>query len=174
MIIIAKSKKKNRLKENNHIIAEIRKQLKEDSVVIEMCQEQGYPVGIIDGVVLTFADDIEVSAKTVNSEIYLNEKLKSNPDDDQNWPILMRYAVHELTHALQHMEREGLEDSEEGKNYLDRDDELEAFQFQIQFDLKERGPEDVIEYVEDLLEYHEVHEDEADDKKQELFGRVTK
>lgn len=174
MIIIAKAKKeKSSLKENNFLIAEVRSQLKEDSVVQDMCQELGYPIDIIDGVVITFTSDIDVSAKTINSEIYLNEELKASPNDDENWAILMRYAVHELTHALQHMNREGLKDAEDGKDYLDRDDELEAFQYQIEFDLKERGPKEVDEYVEDLIEYHEIDDKkEAVEKKKELLDRV--
>lgn len=173
MIIIAKSKKSNkRLIENNFLIAEIRKQLKEDPIVMEMCEENGFPTDIIDGIVISFDPELDVSAKTVNSEVFLNEQLKAEPNDSENWPVLMRYAVHELTHALQHMKREGMEDEEAGKDYLDREDETEAFQYQIKYDLKERGPEKVREYLDELVEYHELDEDEADDKKKELLEKV--
>ena len=171
MIIIAKLNKAKTLYKNNDIISKIRNQLKQEGVVSEICTEHGFDTSIIDGIVIMFDPTLDVSAKTINSKISLNEKLKADDCDGEPWSILMRYAIHELTHALQHMAREGEADADDGKDYLDRDDEMEAFQNQIQFDLKERGPDAVIDYIDDLLEYHEV--DDVDNKKSELLDKVT-
>jgi hypothetical protein len=85
----------------------------------------------------------------------------------------MRYAIHELVHALQHMRNKTKKDPYKDKEYLDRGDELEAFQYQIKFDKKERGSEEAYEYVDELLEYHEIPEDEANEKKKELLEKAV-
>jgi len=58
------------------------------------------------------------------------------------------------------------------KDYLDRPDEIEAFQFQIEFDEEARGENDAVEYVEELVDYHEVPESKQDAKEDELMKKV--
>lgn len=148
------------------LLAEIKQEMKNNDIVAEICKEHGFNIDIIDGIPLEFVDDLEASAKTVDSRIQLNSELLN-----EDFEIIMRYAIHELVHSLQHMKSEGI-DPYASDEYLDRDDELEAFQFQIAYDAEERGENEAVDYVEDLIEYHEIPEEEQQDKKEELLKKV--
>lgn len=161
------AKNLNPLKDINETLAKIKQEMKEHEVVKEICEEQGFDLDIIDGIPMEFVEDLESSAKTVDSRIQLNESLL-----DEEFEIIMRYAIHEFVHALQHMNSKNM-DPYEGLEYLDRPDELEAFQFQIAYDAEERGEEEAVEYVEDLIEYHEIEPEEQENKKQELLEKAS-
>lgn len=148
------------------LLAEIKQEMKGNDIAIEICKEHGFNVDIIDGIPMEFIDDLEASAKTIDSRIQLNSELLN-----EEFEIIMRYAIHELVHSLQHMKSEGI-DPYASDEYLDRDDELEAFQFQIAYDAEERGEDEAVDYVEDLIEYHEIPEEEREDKKEELLEKV--
>lgn len=148
------------------LLAKIKQEMKNNDIVSEICKEHGFNIDIIDGIPLEFVDDLEASAKTIDSRIQLNSELLN-----ESFEIIMRYAIHELVHSLQHMKSEGI-DPYASDEYLDRDDELEAFQFQIAYDAEERGEDEAIDYVEDLIEYHEIPEDEQESKKEELLEKV--
>ena len=133
-------------------------------MVKEVCNDFGFSTDIIDGVVMKF-DDIETSAETVNGEMVLNNELIKEEFD-----ILMRYPVHELVHVFQHMNREGLNrDPYEGMEYLDRPDEQQAFRAQVEDEVETRGPEAAQEYVDELLDYHDIPEEQKGEKKEELL-----
>ncbi len=170
IIVLAKSDKKYSLEDEIKILSEIKETLKNDEVVLEVINEKGYDLSILDGINIDFSDEIDVSAKTINSRIYLNKELLNEPKD-----IMNRYAVHELVHALQHMDSnkaEKIHEAYDQEDYLDRPDELEAFQTQIKFDANQRGTENVVDYVEDLLDYHEIPEYQRSDKKRELLKKI--
>jgi hypothetical protein len=167
IIIQAKQSKSNKtLEDTIELLSKLKKELKSNDIVKEVCKEFGFDTDIIDGVPIEFSSDIDVSAKTVDSHIMLNYNLI---DDD--FEVIMRYAIHELVHSLQHMKREGI-NSDDAKDYLDRDDEMEAFQRQIQYQQEEVGDDNASKYVDDLVEYHEVPNDEKDDKKKELLEKT--
>ena len=165
IVVIAKSEK-NILNDINEILSEIRQSLKENEIAQEICKEQGFDIDIIDGIPIEFEEDLDASAKTVDSKIRLSTSLL-----DEEFEIIMRYAIHELVHALQHMRLDNFE-SYDDLDYLDRPDELEAFQFQIAYDAQERGEDEAIDYVEDLIEYHEIPEDDKLSKKEELLEKI--
>lgn len=167
IVIISKLNNSSEELENMiELLAEIKQEMKENDIVAEICQEHGFSLDIIDGIPLEFVDDLEASAKTVDSRIQLNSELLN-----EDFEIIMRYAIHELVHSLQHMKSEGI-DPYATDEYLDREDELEAFQFQIAYDAEERGEEEAIDYVEDLIEYHEIPDEEQENKKEELLEKV--
>ena len=156
MIVII-AKKQNDLEQEVRILARIKKELKKDLVVQEIIQSAGKDLSIIDGLPIDFSDEIDVSAKTINSRILLNKALLSEP-----FEILMRYVIHELVHAFQHMDASNLtDDPYADQEYLDRPDEMEAFQYQIKFDSNHRGEDEVVEYVEELLDYHDIPENQS-------------
>ena len=151
-------------------LSKIKNAMKEDEVVEEIFEDAGHHLDTLDGINIDFSDEIDVSAKTINSRILLNKKLL-----DESFDIMMRYAVHELVHALQHMESEDAIESYmayDKEEYLDRPDEIEAFQRQNQYDANQRGEEEVVAYVEDLVDYHDIPPDEQEDKKEELLEKV--
>jgi len=155
------------LEDASEVLARIRRELKVEPIVKDILKEKKYPSEILDGIPIKFSDDLDVSAKTVNSEIELNKKLLSEP-----FEIIMRYVVHELVHAFQHMDKEGKKDNNKAKDYLDNPDEVEAFSTQVAYDAKERGEDAAIEYVEDLIEYHEIPEGDKVQKKEELTEKM--
>lgn len=165
MIIILATKPNNELKDLIEILAEIKQELKLNEIAKDICNEYGFDTDIIDGISIVFEDDLGASAKTTDSKIQLSSNLL-----DEEFEVIMRYAVHELVHALQHMERTEF-DPYENHDYLDRPDELEAFQYQLEYEGEARGEDKAEEYVNDLLEYHEIPDDEKGEKKEELLNK---
>ena len=146
MIIISKYANKVDLEEKIEILTKIKQEIKESPIAIEIAKEHGKPDDFLEGIPIEFSDDIDVSAKTVNSKIMINESLLEKP-----FNVIMRYVIHELVHAFQHMERDGAhEDPYADDDYLDREDEQEAFSKQIEFQQKSEGPAATQEYVENL------------------------
>ncbi len=168
MIIIAKQNKNNKdLEDRISLLSRIKKEIKQDEVCKDICKEHGFDLSIIDGISIDFDDDIDVSAKTINSKIFLNSGLL-----EKSFETIMRYVVHELVHAFQHMKMYGEDKNKKEQEYLDDENEVEAFKRQVEFQAKEEGVDKAEDYVEDLIEYHEVPEDERNSKKNELLERV--
>ena len=128
MIIIISKKTSSSLQNTIELLAKIKRELRGNHIAKEICKEHGFEIDIIDGISFEFVENLEASAKTVNSSIQLNSSLL-----DEDFEVIMRYSIHELVHALQHMKLEGL-DAYEDDEYLDRYDEMEAFQYQIEYE----------------------------------------
>ncbi len=171
MIIIRASKKSSSLEDTNEMLSRLRIALKHDPIAQEICREHHFESDILDGIPIKFSDDLDVSAKTVNSEIELNKSLLN-----ETFEVIMRYVIHELVHALQHMEKEDKkkDDNNQDREYLDNPDELEAFQKQIKFDSANRGLRDAVEYAEELVDYHDIPDSKRDRKIQELLKEIKK
>jgi hypothetical protein len=167
IVVFAKKDGDDRLERTIELLSEIKENLKTSDIAKEICKKYGYDIDIIDGIPIEFKDDLGSSAKTINSKISISDELIDAPIEK-----IMRYAIHELVHALQHMQRYGKEDPYKDKKYLDRPDEIEAFQSQIEFEAKEVGMDEAEDYVDDLLDYHDIPENDKDDKKEELMNKV--
>lgn len=167
MIIITAKKKKRDLEDEIEVLSKVKDELKKNDIAKEICKEHGFDIDIVDGIPIDFESDLEASAKTVDSRIFLNENLF-----DEEFDIIMRYVIHELVHALQHMKLTSDGDPYENHDYLDRPDEMEAFQYQIKFEEEEAGMDDVLEYVEELLEYHKIPKKKKNSKKKELLEKL--
>lgn len=165
MITIIAKKNKTNLHNIIELLAEIKRTMRNDDVVKEICKEHGFDIDILDGIPIEFIEDLEASAKTTNSCIKLNSNLL-----DEEFEVIMRYAVHELVHALQHMLPDNYNCDDE--EYLERPDELSAFQYQIKYEDKERGKDKAEEYVDDLIEYHEIPPEKQENKKEELLEKT--
>jgi len=165
MIRITSSKKSNKLLDEIEAAAKIRVALMNDKIAKKICREKGMKNEFLAGVNISFAK-IKPSAKTVDSFIILNKKLLKKP-----FPVMMRYVIHELTHAIQHVQNFEKKDRRKTKqDYLDKDTEIEAFKYQIEFDAENRGEEKAEKYTEDLLDYHKIKGEDREDKKDELLG----
>jgi spore germination cell wall hydrolase CwlJ-like protein len=129
---------------------------------------------------MTF-EKLDVSAKTVDSHVMLNEVLLIEPYD-----VIKRYVIHEGTHAIQHIARENAKtDPYADDEYLDRGDEQEAFSNQFEFmlgteledkSLKEvleevdhKTKDEFVEYAETLMEHHDIPPKERVDKIEEIM-----
>jgi len=166
VITVISNKSKSNLQNTIELLAKVKRELRANSIAKEICKEYGFGTDIIDGISFEFVDNLEASAKTIDSAIQLNSSLM-----DEEFETIMRYAIHELVHSLQHMKLKGLESLEE-QDYLDRGDEIEAFQYQIEYEADERGFDEAEDYVEDLIEYHEIPIENREEKKRELLEKT--
>lgn len=141
--------------------------LKKDENMIKTFQEYEAPIEIIDYIPVFFKE-IDVSATTEKGIIYLNKKLLEDKDFFKNYG----YFAHEITHFLQQCFNDKPTKSSDDGNYLENEYELEAFQNQVKFLSDHLGDDDAEEYVDDLVEYHEVPKNKAEDKKEELLEKV--
>lgn len=148
------------------LIDTIKSLLKQSPTVQKMFEEFGVDVEKIDDVPIEFRK-LKVSAKTKNGQVYLNEKLL----DDGDFKDDVHYIVHEATHWLQ--QTNGDADKYRPKSdqdYLDLPAEVEAFGNQIRFMKEFYGEEKAQEYLDDLLDFHEMDGDARDKKASELMG----
>lgn len=159
----AKEKRKQRKK--NRLIRNLKAALKKEEEYIEMCKEKGKDINHIDEVSFTFVP-LDVSAKTVNGEVYLNEKLL-----DADWDEQMRYLVHEICHVFQQENGEVNGKANKG-DYLDDENEQEAFQSQISFMADYNSPEEIQEYIENLLDHHDIKGKERQEKTEKLTEKI--
>ena len=165
MIIITSSRKNNNeLIDEVELLSKVRKALLNDKTAKKICRDKEVGDWFLSGVPIRF-EEIKQSAKTVNAHIILNKKLTEKP-----FSILMRYVIHELTHAIQHTQNNKSKDhADEAEDYLDKETEVEAFKYQIEFDSNKRGDSKVEEYVDDLLDFHKIKGKERVNKKRELL-----
>lgn len=159
--------KEKKLEKRTKLIAKIKSFLKADETYLALCEEYEQPPDILDGISIVFTSDIDVTAKTINAKVFLNSALL-----DEQFKIISRYVLHELTHCFQHMEKEGKKKTKKKKVYLDRPEEVEAFQYQIKFDNEHRNDDDVNKYVNNLLSYHKVPKEKRPLKKKELTEKI--
>lgn len=148
-------------------IKEMRETAKKDPEVIKKFKEYDVPIDEIDKVQITFCR-LEVSAKTKNKKIYLNEAMLQ-PNSKVKDPT--HYLVHELVHYLQQSTGKNITKHKAEDSYLDKPTEQEAFQSQIDYMEREESPQEAERYVEDLLDHHDVHGPDRKEKKEELLDK---
>ena len=145
------------------IIVQLVKELaKQEPIFSQICEEFDADVeDAIDSVSLEFCP-LDVSAKTVNGCIYLNEHLLESEVRE-----IIKYFAHELKHVFQ--QHNGLVDSNTKKeDYLDDPNEIDAFQTQIEFMDDHYTDEEIQTYIENLLDHHKIHGKERKEKIKEL------
>lgn len=135
--------------------------IKSDSEVKEKFDEYNVPLSKLDDIPVEFAD-LDVSAKTKDKKIYINKKLVEKGQDPTH------YLVHELVHFLQQFTN-NVDPNKGEKEYLDRETEMEAFQSQVDYKKREESPSRAEDYVDGLLDYHDIDGKEREDKKEELM-----
>jgi hypothetical protein len=154
----------------NRALSNIRLLLLKNPIAKEICSDLDFDKRGLYGIPISFSDEIDVAAKTINSNIILNVTLLR-----EDFSLMMRYVIHELVHAIQHINMASLGDPYDQYEYLDRPDEVEAFQYQVKFeDEYGAGEEDAIEYVEELIDYHDIDGGDAEDKKELLLDKVSR
>ena len=144
-------------------IKEMKETVKKDPEIISKFKEYGVPLSDIDSVSVGFYP-LDVSAKTKNKKIYMNEEMLN---DDSKVEDPTHYLCHELVHYLQQKTGKNITKNE-ADDYLDLPTEMEAFQVQVKFKEEHEGKEEADRYVEDLLSYHDISGRERDEKKERL------
>jgi hypothetical protein len=85
----------------------------------------------------------------------------------------MHYIVHELCHWMQQSKsdpHELIPSGDHDLDYLDMPSEHEAFMFQVQFIKEFSGKKAAEEYVEELLDFHELKGKRREEKRKQLLG----
>lgn len=154
--------KKARKEKINRLVERLRNQIKTEDIYLDKCKEYKEKPNFINSVQISFAP-LDVSAKTINGEVFLNEKLLNEDFDTQ-----ARYILHESIHCLQQKygKVKGKVDKED---YLDDENEQEAFQAQIEYMQDHESPEEVQTYIEQLLDHHDIEGEEREEKKEILL-----
>jgi len=159
--------KKKKLEARTKIVAKLKQFLRADETFQDLCEEYDQEPDILEGIPVVFTSDLDVTAKTINAKVFLNSSLL-----DEKMEIIARYLLHELTHCFQHMKKEGEKKVKKEKIYLNRPEELEAFQYQIKFDADKKSDKKVNEKVNDLLSYHKIPKERRPKKKEELMEKM--
>lgn len=139
------------------LVDRLKKDLKNQDVYIEKCKEYQEDIDYVDDIEIYFAP-LDVSAKTVNGTIILNENLIESDD----WEDIQRYTIHELTHCFQ--QENGLVDGPIKGRYLDDENEQEAFKAQLEYMSEYDSPEEIQEYLEQLLDHHNINNEKQREK----------
>lgn len=160
--------KKIPYKELNRMLKKLREYLKKDEVVKSMFDEYGIDIEEIDYIPMMFGD-LDVSAKTDHGIIIYNYELLTDGDffDD------FSYGVHEMTHWLQQTTGDKPTKSSDDGGYLDNKFEQEGFANQVEYIANHKGKDEAEEYVDNLLDHHEVDsKKEIKDKKEILLSKI--
>jgi len=150
------------------LIENAKRYLKKDDTWQRICDDYGVGIDYIDYIPMAFAD-LDVSAKTVKGVVYFNYKLLCDGDFFEDFA----YMIHESTHFFQQcLGDKPTKGSDEGE-YLDNKYEIEGFQNQVEYMANQLGKERAEEYVDDLLDHHNINDKhEKKDKKEELMSLI--
>lgn len=148
----------------NELILKMKAAIKRDKAVVEKFKEYKVSLDDIDNVFVSFVP-LDVSAKTKDRKIYLNENMLSK---DNPFEFAIPYLIHEIVHYLQQSTRVNL-CKNKADDYLDKDSEIESFQVQVDFKKRHEGENSAREYTKKLLDYHGLEGKERKEKAKELL-----
>lgn len=146
------------------LLQEAKDKLKDSETIQELCNEYEVDVDFIDLVPMAFTE-LDVSARTDKACIYFNEKLYDNFLDEH-----LHYAAHELIHFFQQAFGDGPTEGSADDDYLDNEYEKEGFQVQTEFISETEGDEAAEEYIEQVMDHHDVPENERSKRKKDLLN----
>lgn len=150
------------------VINKGKKFIKNDEVMIKICKDHDVDISIID-YIPTYFKDLDVSAKTDHGIVYLSYNLLLDGFDKMDYGYLVHEYCHWFEQCLSDKPTQG---SDEG-NYLDNPHEQRAFTNQVEYISNNFGEDEAEEYVDDLLEHHDIDdENEIDEKKEILLSQV--
>lgn len=148
------------------IIQEAKNKLKNSNTYKDLCDKFGLDYGIID-LIPVACIDLDVSGRTENGCIYINKKYADNLDQ------FAGYLTHEYSHCLEQLFGTGTYGSNDADDYLDNPFEIDAFKNQVEFIDENKGKEEAENYVEKVLDHHNVEDRERVEKKKQLMDKVA-
>ena len=148
----------------NRLITKGKTYLKADKIWQDICKEYGEEAEIIDLIPIMFGD-LDVSAKTDHGVIILNYRLLTDGDFFKDYS----YLIHECTHFLQQCYSKKATRSADDGDYLHNPAEQEGFQNQIEYIADHQGEDEAEEYVDDLLEHHDVDNKKEKSELEEIL-----
>lgn len=137
-------------------------EIKKTPQIKELCEEYKVSIDFIDYIPTMFKD-LDVSARTEKGIIYLSYKLLEDGFNKN-----FGYLIHEYTHFFQQCFNDKPTKSSDDGEYLKNPYEQEAFKNQIDYIEDEFGSKESKKYVNHLLEYHEVEDEDKQEIKEEL------
>jgi hypothetical protein len=147
------------------LIDSVRERIKDSSVIIELCEKYDVDVNYIDLIPMAFAD-IDVSARTDKGCLYFNYRLLDDGDFERD----DHYMVHEIVHHFQQCFGDGpTEGSNNSEEYLDNELEQAGFQAQTEYLSEEYGTGMAEQYVDKVLDHHDVDGPDRKKRKKELL-----
>jgi len=176
MVANNKDKKKISLKEVKKIpsylllrlINKAKSNLKNDPTMIAACKKYNQSIDIID-LIPTYFGNIDTSARTNHGVVILNYKLLCDGDFHKDYG----YLIHEYTHYLQQTCNKRPTKSSDDGEYLDNPYEIEGFQNQTLYIAEHQGEDKAEEYVEDLLDHHDINSNpKRVHKEEELLAKI--
>lgn len=165
-VVAKRLNKIKRKQEQKKLIDKIKELVKKEKAYLDLCKEYDKDIDFVDDVNISF-DDLDVSAKTVNGDVFINEKLLDKGD----LVDVVRYAIHELVHTQQQASG-AVRETYDKEDYLDDPNEQEAFQFQIQYMEDHVSQEEIQEYLEHLLDHHGIEGKERMEKIKKLTKNI--
>lgn len=147
------------------IIDAVKKDALKSGVLEEKFEEYGVDIVEFEYVPVCF-EDLDVSARTDHGIIYLNEKLLRTG----NIADISHYVVHEVTHFLQQTTGDGPTQGSNDDDYLDNKYEIEGFQTQTEFLSDTQGEEVAKEYIDDVLDHHDVPKNKRKERMEALLA----
>lgn len=145
------------------IINAAKERIKKHDALKEVFDKYDISIDEVDNIPVCFAD-IDVSARTDHGIIYLNWGLL-----EEGFPKNDHYLIHEMTHYAQQTTGDGPTKGSTDDTYLDNEYEQEGFQVQTEYISETKGKEVAENYIDNVLDYHEVPKAERSKKKQELL-----
>jgi hypothetical protein len=146
------------------LIDRAKKYLKKDKIWKKVCQDFGHKPDIIDHIPTMFSD-LDVSAKTHHGVVIINYKVLSDGEFFTDYS----YLIHEYTHWFQQCFGEKPTQSSDNGSYLDNKYEQEGFQNQLEYIAHHFGEDDAEEYVEGLLEHHDIKSKSKQDELESVL-----
>jgi len=147
---------------NSKFRKQINEKLKSSKAIQDLFNKHKVDLEVVDFVPMCFADNLDVSARTMHGIIYFNSKLKNSDD-------IFHYAAHEITHTIEQCFGDGPTEGSTDDDYLDNIHEQHGFQTQTRFISETESPEKAEAYVEKVLEHHDIPESEKEEKKEDLL-----
>jgi hypothetical protein len=150
------------------IIEQAKKSLKKNDVFLDMCKEYDVSSDIIDIIPMRFGD-IPVSARTERGIITFNYKLLCDGDFVKD----RHYVIHECEHFLQQCYGNKPTQGADDGDYLSNPFEQDGFQRQIEYLDHMYGKDEAENYVDHLLDHHNIDDkNEREEKKEILMDKV--
>ena len=156
----------NMITEQLSLIDKLKAEVKDSDAWKEACDLHKVNPEHIFLIPMTFSD-IDVSARTENGVVYINNKLLENKDR------IPSYITHECVHWLQQCFSDGPTEGSTDDNYLDNPFEQEGFRAQTSFIEETEGDDEAEEYIDQVLDHHDVPSDERAERKKELLAIVN-
>lgn len=164
---IAASEKRSH-SETSKIIQDAKNRVKQQEALRKCFEKYNLDINEIDDVPVCFTD-IDVSARTDHGIIYLNWELL-----DDGFPENDHYLAHELTHYAQQTTGDGPTEGSTDDTYLDNKYEQEGFRVQTEFLSETEGDNVAKDYINQVLNYHDVPKSERAEKRKELLQLASK